>query len=50
MQESDSWILEAQYDTASGYLLSANVRTRSGRSTRVIYELTLTAKQLPPAT
>jgi hypothetical protein len=50
MQENDPWVLEAQYDTASGYLLSATVRTLSGRSTRVIYELTLTAKQLPPAT
>ena len=44
MQESDNWTLEAQYDTASGYLLSATVRTRFGRSSRVLYDLTLTSK------
>ncbi len=44
MQESDNWILEAQYDTASGYLVSASVRTRYARSTQVLYDLTLTSK------
>lgn len=44
MQESDNWTLEAKYDTASGYLLSATVRTRSGRSSRVLYDLTLNSK------
>ncbi len=44
MQESDNWTLDAQYDRASGYLLSATVRTRLGPSTRVIYDLSLTSK------
>jgi hypothetical protein len=44
LRESDNWILEAQYDTVSGYLLSATVRTRFGRSSRVIGDLTLTSK------
>ena len=44
MQESDNWTLEAQYDTASGYLLSATVRSRLDRSSHIVYELTLTSK------
>jgi hypothetical protein len=44
MQESDNWTLEAQYDTVSGYLLSATVRTRLGRNSDVVYDLTLTSK------
>jgi len=44
MQESDNWILEAQYDLATGYLRSASVGTRFGQSTSVVYDLTLTSK------
>jgi hypothetical protein len=44
IQESDNWTLEAQYDKASGYLLSATVRTRIGRSTGATYDLSLTSK------
>ena len=44
MQESDNWTLEAHYDTVSGYLLSATLLSRLGRSTHVDYDLTLTSK------
>ena len=44
MQESDNWTLEAEYDTASGYLLSAAVRTRLSSGTTTLYELTRTSR------
>jgi len=44
MQESANWTLEARYDTASGYLLQASVRTRSGGGSRVVYDFTLNSK------
>jgi len=44
MQESDNWILEARYDTATGYLQTATVSTRFGDSRRVLYDLALKIK------
>lgn len=41
MRQNDNWTIEARYDTATGYLLTATVRTRSAEGSRVIYDLTL---------
>lgn len=41
MQESDNWVLEARYDTTTGYLQTATVSTRFGESRRVLYDLAL---------
>jgi hypothetical protein len=41
MQEQDNWRLEARYDVASGYLLSAFVETRLGAESQTTFKLVL---------
>jgi hypothetical protein len=41
MQEEDNWSLEARYDAASGFLLSAFIEVRLGRDPHTTFKLVL---------
>jgi hypothetical protein len=41
MQEEDNWSLEARYDAASGFLLSAFIEVRMGRDPHTTFKLVL---------
>jgi hypothetical protein len=47
MRQAQNWMLQAHYDTTTGFLLSAKVSTRLGDQNSVTCELTLTSSSDP---